>query len=114
MLTRAFLYNPGLVTLVRGDGVLGLLLILNGSIVAVGGDGEGARSGHHRTIVMSPAGTSEIIIAKIAPLFFLLMLMVIFATRFMKVAFNVPFHGIACCVLRRVAVHACPASRWAR
>jgi ABC-2 type transport system permease protein len=44
-------------------------------------------------LVMSPATTSEIIVAKIAPLFLLLLLMVILATVFMKLAFDVPFNG---------------------
>ena len=41
---------------------------------------------------LSPA-TAEIIIAKMAPLFVLLLLMVIVATAFIRFAFNVPFHG---------------------
>ena len=39
------------------------------------------------------AGTTEIIIAKITPLFLLLMVMVFFAIGLMKVAFDVPFRG---------------------
>jgi hypothetical protein len=45
------------------------------------------------SIRKSSCSTSEIIVAKIAPLFLLLMLMVIFATGFMKLVFDVPFHG---------------------
>ena len=44
-------------------------------------------------LLMSPAGTYEIIVAKIAPLFLVLFLMVVFATVLIKVAFDVPFQG---------------------
>ena len=44
-------------------------------------------------LLMSPAGTYEIIIAKIVPLFLLLFLMVLFATGFIKLVFDVPFQG---------------------
>jgi ABC-2 type transport system permease protein len=42
---------------------------------------------------MSPASTSEIIIAKITPLFLLLFLMMFLAIGVLKFAFGVPFHG---------------------
>ncbi len=94
ILTRAFLFNPGLInSWFVVTGVLGLLLILNGSIVASAAMVKEREAGTIEQLVMSPAETSEIIVAKIAPLFLLLMLMVIFATLFMKLAFNVPFHG---------------------
>jgi ABC-2 type transport system permease protein len=53
---------------------------------------------------MSPAGTYEIIIAKIAPLFFLLFLMVLFATALIKIVFDVPFHGNILVVLGGAAL----------
>ena len=93
-MTRAFLFNPGLInSWFVVTGILGLLLILNGSIVASAAMVKEREAGTIEQLVMSPAETSEIIVAKIAPLFLLLMLMVIFATAFMKLAFNVPFHG---------------------
>ncbi len=94
VMTRAFLFNPGLVnSWFVVTGVLGLLLILNGSIVASAAMVKEREAGTIEQLVMSPAETSEIIVAKIAPLFLLLMLMVIFATGFMKLLFDVPFHG---------------------
>lgn len=42
---------------------------------------------------MSPANTSEIIIAKISPLFFLLCMMTLLAIGLMKLAFRAPFRG---------------------
>jgi ABC-2 type transport system permease protein len=44
-------------------------------------------------LLMSPASTSEIIIAKITPLFLLLFLMMFLAIGVLKFAFGVPFHG---------------------
>ena len=44
---------------------------------------------------MTPAGTGEIIVAKIAPLFALLCVMILFATALIRVAFHVPFRGSA-------------------
>ena len=42
---------------------------------------------------MSPANTTEIIIAKIAPLFLLLSLMMLVAIGVIRFVFGVPFHG---------------------
>jgi len=94
LMTRAFLFNPGLEsTWFVVTGILGLLIILNGSIVAASAMVKEREAGTIEQLVMSPAETSEIIVAKIAPLFVLLMMMVTFATGFIKLAFDVPFHG---------------------
>ena len=69
-------------------------------------------------LLMSPAGTSEIIIAKIAPLFFLLCLMAMFAITLMRVVFHVPFHGsfllvaggAALCLLSGIGIGTCIAT----
>jgi drug efflux transport system permease protein len=94
MLRPAFLYNPGLKdSWFITTGVLGLLLILNSSIVASGAMVKEREAGTIEQLLMSPAGTSEIIIAKIAPLFFLLSVMMFLAFGLIKLAFGVPFHG---------------------
>jgi ABC-2 type transport system permease protein len=94
LMTRAFLFNPGLInSWFVVTGILGLLIILNGSIVASAAMVKEREAGTIEQLVMSPATTSEIIVAKIAPLFLLLLLMVILATGFMKLAFDVPFNG---------------------
>jgi ABC-2 type transport system permease protein len=109
----AYLYNPGLrdswfiVT-----GVFGLLLILNSSLVASGAMVKEREAGTIEQLLMSPATTSEIIIAKIAPLFLLLFMMSIFAVIMMKLAFGVPFHGklplvlsgAALCILSGISI----------
>ena len=42
---------------------------------------------------LTPAGTGEIIVAKITPLFLLLTVMILFATAVIKAVFGVPFRG---------------------
>ena len=112
-ITGAYLYNPGLIgTWFIVTGLLGLLLILNGSMVAATAMVKEREAGTIEQLLMSPAGTYEIIIAKIAPLFFLFFLMVLFSTALIKVAFDVPYHGgllivlagSALCVLSGIGV----------
>jgi len=93
-LQPAFLYNPGLVdSWFIVTGVLGLLLIMNSSLVASASMVREREAGTIEQLLMSPASTSEIIIAKIAPLFSLLCLMMLVAIAVLKFAFGVPFHG---------------------
>ena len=90
----AFLYNPGLKdSWFITTGVLGLLLILNSSIVASGAMVKEREAGTIEQLLMSPAGTGEIVIAKIAPLFLLLSVMMFVAIIIISTAFGVPFHG---------------------
>src|ERR1035441_7658118 len=94
LLHPAYLFNPGLVaSWFIVTGVFGLLLILNGSIVASAALVKESERGTIEQLLMSPAGTYEIIIAKIAPLFVLLFLMTLFAIVVMEAAFHVPIHG---------------------
>jgi ABC-2 type transport system permease protein len=89
-----FLFNPGLVdSWFIVTGVLGLLLILNSSLVASAAMVREREAGTIEQLLMSPASTTEIIIAKIAPLFFLLTLMMCAAICVIKFVFGVPFHG---------------------
>jgi ABC-2 type transport system permease protein len=90
----AYLYNPGLKdSWFIVTGVFGLLLILNSSLVAAAAMVREREAGTIEQLLMSPASTSEIIVAKIAPLFVLLFLMALLAVAVMKLAFGVPFHG---------------------
>ena len=57
-------------------GTFGVLLILNGSLVASTAMIKEREAGTVEQLLMTPAGTTEIIIAKIAPLFLLLLCMV--------------------------------------
>lgn len=108
-----FLYNPGLKdSWFIVTGVFGLLLILNSSLVAASAMVKEREAGTIEQLLMCPASTSEIVIAKITPLFILLFLMSILATIVMKVAFGVPFHGklplvlcgAALCILSGISI----------
>jgi len=100
LLMPAFLYNPGLVdSWFIATGVLGLLLILNSSLVASSAMVKEREAGTIEQLLMSPASTGEIIVAKLTPLFVLLCLMMLLAVVVLKLAFQVPFHGSLAFVL---------------
>jgi ABC-2 type transport system permease protein len=93
-LMPAFIYNPGLVdSWFIATGVFGLLMILNSSLVASAAMVKEREAGTMEQLLMSPASTSEIIIAKIVPLFTLLCIMMVLALAVLKIAFHIPFHG---------------------
>ena len=105
VLTPAFLYNPGLVSSwFTVTGIFGLLCILNGSLVSAAAMVKERERGTIEQLLMSPARTSEIIVAKIAPLFVLLCLMAMLATLIMQLVFHVPFHGSYLLVLTGAAL----------
>lgn len=115
MLRPALLYNHGLVdSWFIVTGVFGLLLILNSSLVASGAMVKEREAGTIEQLLMSPASASEIIIAKITPLLFLLCLMALLAIGLIKLVFRVPFHGslplmlsgAALCVLAGISIGA--------
>lgn len=100
LLLPAFLYNPGLVdSWFIVTGVFGLLLILNSSLVSSAAMVREREAGTVEQLLMSPSSTSEIIIAKITPLFFLLCMMMLLAVAVMKLVFDIPFHGSLLLVL---------------
>jgi len=93
-LEPAFLYNPGLVgSWFIVTGVLGLLMILGSSLICSAAMVREREAGTLEQLLMSPATSSEIIIAKITPLFLLLFLMMFGSIGVLKFAFGVPFHG---------------------
>lgn len=101
----AYLYNPGLQdSWFIVTGVFGLLLILNSSLVAAGAMVREREAGTIEQLLMCPASTSEIIVAKIVPLFVLLFLMSLLAIGVIKFAFGVPFHGEISLVLAGAAL----------
>jgi ABC-2 type transport system permease protein len=105
LLQPAFLYNPGLVdSWFIVTGVFGLLLILNSSLVASGAMVKEREAGTIEQLLMSPAGTTEIIVAKIAPLFVLLLMTAVLAIIVIRFAFQVPFHGSLALVLSAAAL----------
>jgi ABC-2 type transport system permease protein len=90
----AFLYNPGLVNAwFIVTGTFGVLLILNGSLVSATAMVKERERGTVEQLLMTPASTTDIVVAKIAPLFVLLMVMATFAICIMRLFFAVPVRG---------------------
>jgi len=90
----AFLYNPGLVNAwFIVTGTFGVLLILNGSLVASTAMIKERERGTMEQLLMTPASTTDMVIAKIAPVFAMLMIMAVIAIIIMRVFFSVPVHG---------------------
>jgi ABC-2 type transport system permease protein len=94
LLHPAYLYNPGLQpTWFIVTGVLGVLLVLNGSLISAAAIVKERETGTLEQLLMSPASTSQIIVAKLSPLFVLLCLMGLGAVAMMRIVFGIPFRG---------------------
>jgi len=90
----AFLFNPALITnWFTVTGTFGVLLMLNGSLISSAAMIKERERGTVEQLLMTPATTSEIIVAKILPLFLLLCLLVLFAASMLRLIFDVPFRG---------------------
>jgi len=90
----ALLYNSGLKSSwFILPGVLGILLILNGSLVAASSLVKEKEVGTIEQLLMTPASASEIIVAKTGPLFLLLSLDVWLALGVGWLVFGVPVRG---------------------
>ncbi|WP_088894006.1 ABC transporter permease [Leptolyngbya ohadii] len=89
-----FLYNPGLISSwFFVPGVLGLVLTLTGSLVSSSTVVREKDTGTLEQLLMTPAEAWEILLAKIVPLFILLLGDVCLALTVGKVIFNLPFRG---------------------
>jgi ABC-2 type transport system permease protein len=94
LLQPSFLYNPGLQpTWFIVSGILGVLLILNGSLIAAAALVRERETGTLEQLLMSPATTTQVIVAKLFPLFALLCMMGLMAMVVMRVIFDIPFRG---------------------
>src|SRR5262245_57176386 len=94
LLKPTLLYNPGGVTnwfIVTG--LLGVLLLMNGTITASTTMVKEREAGTLEQLLMTPASISEIIVAKIAPPFFLLGITGLVAMAVLQWYFHVPFRG---------------------
>jgi ABC-2 type transport system permease protein len=90
----AFLFNPGLVSAwFIVTGTFGTLLMLNGSLISSAAMIKEREAGTAEQLLMTPASTSEIIIAKITPLFVMLLFMIVLATCLIRFVFHVPIRG---------------------
>jgi ABC-2 type transport system permease protein len=89
-----FLYNPGLTSSwFFVPGVMGLVLTLIGSIVSAITVIKEKDTGTLEQLLMTPANASEILIAKVVPLFVLLMGDVLLALTLGRLIFGIPFRG---------------------
>jgi drug efflux transport system permease protein len=101
----AYLYNPGLQpTWFIVTGILGVLLILNGSLISAAAIVKEREAGTLEQLLMSPASTTQIIVAKLFPLFVLLCMMGTFAIAIMRVVFGIPFRGNILLVISAAAL----------
>ncbi len=105
LLNPAYLYNPGLEpTWFIVTGILGVLLILNGSLISAAAIVKEREAGTLEQLLMSPASTTQIIVAKLFPLFVLLCMMGIMAVGIMRVVFGIPFRGNTFLVISAAAL----------
>lgn len=89
-----FLYNPGLTSSwFFVPGVMGLVLTLIGTIVSAIAVVKEKDVGTLEQLLMTPAAAWEILLAKVVPLFFLLLGDVVLALTLGRVIFGVPFQG---------------------
>ena len=89
-----FLYNPGLLsTWFIVPGVMGLVLNLTSTLVSATTVVREKDSGTLEQLLMTPADAWEILVAKIVPLFVLLMGDVLLALSIARFIFKVPFRG---------------------
>ncbi len=88
------LYNPGLKSSwFITTGMIGLLLVLQGSVVSSASLVREKEIGTVEQLLMTPAGNSEIIIAKVAPIFLLLAFDIGLALVVARIVFGVPLRG---------------------
>ncbi|PZV02407.1 MAG: ABC transporter permease [Leptolyngbya sp.] len=89
-----FLYNPGLLSSwFFVPGVIGVVLTLTGSLVSSTTVIREKDTGTLEQLLMTPAQGWEILAAKIAPLFVLLMGDVLLASAIARLVFGLPFRG---------------------
>lgn len=92
----ALLYNPGGVTTwFIVTGLLGTLLLMNGTLTASTTMVKEREAGTLEQLLMTPAGMTEIIVAKIVPPFVLLAVPALVALVVIRFYFGVPFNGSA-------------------
>ena len=105
LLHPAYLYNPGLrPSWFIVTGILGVLLILNGSLISAAAIVKERETGTLEQLLMSPASTTQIIVAKLFPLFVLLCMMGTMAIIIMRVVFGIPFRGNVLLVIAAAAL----------
>ncbi len=88
------LYNPGLKSAwFIATGMIGLLLVLQGSVVSAASLVREKEMGTIEQLLMTPARNTEIIIAKVAPIFLLMAVNIGLALTVARLVFGVPERG---------------------
>jgi ABC-2 type transport system permease protein len=88
------LYNPGLrSSWFIATGMIGLLFVLQGSVVASASLVREKELGTIEQLLMTPSSSSEIIIAKVLPIFLLLAIDIVLALAVSRLVFGVPMRG---------------------
>lgn len=88
------LYNPGLNSAwFITTGMIGLLLVLQGSVVASAAIVREKEVGTIEQLLMTPAGSTELILAKVVPIFVLLSVDIGLALVMSRLVFGVPMRG---------------------
>jgi ABC-2 type transport system permease protein len=90
----ALLFNPGLQSAwFIVTGVIGILLVLNGSIIGSAALVREKEAGTIEQLLMTPAQAAEIVTAKIAPLFVLLSTQIVLGLAVGYLVFDLPLRG---------------------
>ncbi|MBI1764992.1 MAG: ABC transporter permease [Acidobacteria bacterium] len=90
----ALLFNPGLQSAwFIVTGVIGILLVLNGSIIGSSALVREKEAGTIEQLLMTPAQAAEIVTAKIAPLFVLLSTQIVLGLTAGYLVFDLPLRG---------------------
>lgn len=89
-----YLYNPGLVTpWFYITGIMSILMFINGSLVASALAVKEKETGTIEQLLMTPAQTIEMLLAKTTPVFVLLMVVLMLALVVSMLVFGLPFRG---------------------
>jgi ABC-2 type transport system permease protein len=90
----AYLYNPGLITSwFYVTGIMSILMFINASLVASALAVKEKETGTIEQLLMTPAQTTEMLLAKTSPVFVLLMLVLFIALGVAMLVFGLPFNG---------------------
>jgi ABC-2 type transport system permease protein len=90
----AYLYNPGLVTAWHYvTGVMSIIMFINASLVASALAVKEKETGTIEQLLMTPAQTGEMLLAKTSPVFVLMMVVLFVALGVSVLVFGVPIRG---------------------
>ncbi|MGP6156917.1 MAG: ABC transporter permease [Vulcanimicrobiaceae bacterium] len=89
-----FAYNPGLVTAwFFIPGLLGAILMITGLLASASGSVREKDEGTLEQLLMTPASSLEVLLAKIGPLFVLFVFALLASLAVSRLVFGLPFHG---------------------